>query len=38
MPDEIIKLLNNLDSKHRTIGNYYLVKNDKNIKDLFKND
>lgn len=38
MPDEIIKLLNNLDSKHRTIGNYYLVKNDRNIKDLFKND
>ena len=35
---EVIKLLNNLDKNHKTIGNYYLVKNDKKILNFFKND
>ena len=37
-PNEIIKLLNNLDINHKTIGNYYLVKNDEIIKKIFTND
>lgn len=32
---EIINLLENLDAKHKTIGNYYLIKNNKDIKDYF---
>ncbi|MDB9738794.1 FkbM family methyltransferase [Candidatus Pelagibacter sp.] len=37
-PDEIINLLKNLDINHKTIGNYYLVKNNKDIKELFKSE
>ena len=36
--DEIMKLLNNLDANHKTIGNYYLIKNNESIKKLLKND
>ena len=36
--DEIMKLLNNLDADHKTIGNYYLIKNNESIKKLLKND
>ena len=37
-PDEIMKLLNNLDINHKTIGNYYLIKNDENLKRSLRND
>ena len=37
-PDEIMKLLNNLDANHKTIGNYYLIKNNEDLKKLLKND
>ena len=37
-PDEIMKLLNNLDANHKTIGNYYLIKNNEDLKRLLKND
>ena len=36
--DEIMILLKNLDANHKTIGNYYLIKNNNNVIDLFKND
>jgi len=36
--DEIMILLKNLDANHKTIGNYYLIKNSNNVIDLFKND
>ena len=37
-PDEIMKLLDNLDVNHKTIGNYYLIKNNESLKKLLKND
>ena len=36
--DNIITLLNNLKTKYKTIGNYYLIKNNKKIKSLFLNN
>ena len=34
---KILKLLKNLDEKHQTIGNYYLIKNASMIEDIFLN-
>ena len=36
--EEIKLLLKNLDSDHKTIGNYYLIKNDENLINYFMND
>ena len=36
--DEVKLLLKNLNPAHKTIGNYYLIKNDENYKDLLLND
>jgi len=35
--DEIMKLLNNLDANHKTIGNYYLIKSNE-VKKILKNE
>ena len=35
---EIKILLNNLNSDHKTIGNYYLIKGDKNLIEILKDD
>ena len=36
--EEVKHLLKGLNSDHKTIGNYYLIKNDKSIIDIFLND
>ena len=36
--EEIKYLLKNLNSDHKTIGNYYLIKNDKNLINIFLNE
>ena len=35
---EIMLSLKNLSFDHKTIGNYYLIKNDKNLEKLFNNE
>ena len=37
-PNEILNLLSDLDVNHKTIGNYYLIKNNEDLKKLLKND
>ena len=37
--DEIIEMLNNLNKRYKTIGNFYLIKNSSyNFKLFFPND
>jgi len=36
--EEIKYFLKNLNSDHKTIGNYYLIKNDKSLIDIFLNE
>ncbi len=36
--NEIKLLLKNLNHKHKTIGNYYLIKNDENLIKIFENE
>ena len=33
--DEVLEMLNNLKKRHKTIGNFYLIKNSSNNFKLF---
>ena len=35
---EVMTLLQNLNSDHKTIGNYYLIKNNEKLEELLKNE
>ena len=35
---KILELINNLDFNHKTIGNFYLLKNSSYNEKIFKND